>query len=101
MAQIPGPNFIGYKPELMADNWHPVVQPLQATITREKNKGKRTPATQLKPYWRTNYPSYYLSGMRGHLQHQSLHWSKNWPNLPKGPGVPVKVVPAAMTIIQL
>ena len=58
MAQIPGPNFIGYKPELMADNWHPVVQPLQATITREKNKGKRTPATQLKPYWRTNYPSY-------------------------------------------
>ena len=58
MAQIPGPNFIGYKPELMADNWHPAVQPLQATITREKNKGKRTPATQLKPYWRTNYPSY-------------------------------------------
>ena len=58
MAQIPGPNFIGYKPELMADNWHPVSQPLKPTITRDKGKGKRTPASQLKPYWRTNYPTY-------------------------------------------
>ena len=57
-AQIPGPNFIGYKPELMADNWHPVSQPLKPTITRDKGKGKRTPASQLKPYWRTNYPTY-------------------------------------------
>ena len=58
MAQIPGPNFIGYKPELMADNWHPVSQPLKPTVTRDKGKGKRTPVSQLKPYWRTNYPSY-------------------------------------------
>ena len=58
MAQIPGPNFIGYRPELMADIWHPATQPLQPTITRDKGKGKRTPASQLKPYWRTNYPTY-------------------------------------------
>ena len=58
MAQIPGPNFIGYKPELMADNWHPVSQPLQPTVTRVKGKKKRTPVSQLKPYWRTNYPTY-------------------------------------------
>ena len=58
MAQIPGPNFIGYKPELMADNWHPATQPPQAGTARGKGKGKRTPASQLKPYWRTNYPTY-------------------------------------------
>ena len=58
MAHIPGPNFIGYKPELMADNWHPAQQPPQAETTRNKGKAKRTAATQLKPYWRTNYPTY-------------------------------------------
>ena len=58
MAQIPGPNFIGYKPELMADNWHPSTQPPQAEVARGKGKGRRTPASQLKPYWRTNYPTY-------------------------------------------
>ena len=58
MAQIPGPNFIGYKPELMADNWHPATQPPQAETARGKGKGKRTPASHLKPYWRTNYPTY-------------------------------------------
>ena len=58
MAQIPGPNFIGYKPELMADNWHPATQPPQAEVARGKGKGRRTPASQLKPYWRTNYPIY-------------------------------------------
>ena len=58
MAQIPGPNFIGYKPELMADNWHPAAQPPQAEVARGKGKGRRTPASQLKPYWRTNYPTY-------------------------------------------
>ena len=57
MAHIPGPYFIGYKPELMADNWHPTQEPPQAE-TRNKGKGKRTPATKLKPYWRTNYPTY-------------------------------------------
>ena len=58
MAHIPGPNFIGYKPELMADNWHPAAQPTQAETTKNKGKGKRTAATQLKPFWRTNYPTY-------------------------------------------
>ena len=58
MAHIPGPNFIGYKPELMTDNWNPTAQPPQAEAARGKGKGRRTPATQLKPYWRTNYPSY-------------------------------------------
>ena len=58
MAQIPGPNFIGYRPELMADNWHPATQPPQAEVARGKGKGKMTPASQLKPYWRTNYPTY-------------------------------------------
>ena len=58
MAHIPGPNFIGYKPELMADNWHPAAQPPQAEVAAGRGKGRRTPATQLKPYWRTNYPSY-------------------------------------------
>ena len=36
MAHIPGPNFIGYKPELMADSWHPVQQPPRP----ETSKGK-------------------------------------------------------------
>ena len=58
MAHIPGPNFIGYKPEWMADNWHPVQQPPKPETSRNKGKGKRTAATQLKPYWRTNYPTY-------------------------------------------
>ena len=58
MAHIPGPNFIGYKPELMADDWHPVPAPSQSELSRNKGRGKRTAATQLKPYWRTNYPSY-------------------------------------------
>ena len=58
MAHIPGPNFIGYKPELMADDWHPVPAPPQPEPSRNKGKGKRTAATQLKPYWRTNYPTY-------------------------------------------
>ena len=58
MAHIPGPNFIGYKPELMADDWHPVPVPPQPELSRKKGKGKRTAATQLKPYWRTNYPTY-------------------------------------------
>ena len=58
MAHIPGPNFIGYKPELMADSWHPVQQPPRPETSRNKGKGRRTAATQLKPYWRTNYPSY-------------------------------------------
>ena len=42
----------------MADNWHPVQQPPQPETARNKGKGKRTAATQLKPYWRTNYPTY-------------------------------------------
>ena len=58
MAHIPGPNFIGYKPELMADDWHPVPAPPQPEPSRNKGKGKRIAATQLKPYWRTNYPIY-------------------------------------------
>ena len=58
MAHIPGPNFIEYKPELMADDWHPVPAPPQSEPSRNKGKRKRTAATQLKPYWRTNYPSY-------------------------------------------
>ena len=58
MVHIPGPNFIGYKPELMADDWHPVPAPPQPELSRKKGKGKRTAATQLKPYWRTNYPTY-------------------------------------------
>ena len=58
MAHIPGPNFIGYKPELMADDWHPVPAPSQSELSRNKGRGKRTAATQLKPYWRTNYPTY-------------------------------------------
>ena len=58
MAHIPGPNFIGYKPELMADDWHPVQSPPQHETSRNKGKGKRTAATMLKPFWRTNYPSY-------------------------------------------
>ena len=58
MAHIPGPNFIGYKPKLMADNWHPAAHPPQAEAVRSKDKGKRTAATQLKPYWRTNYSTY-------------------------------------------
>ena len=58
MAHIPGPNFIGYKPELMADDWHPVPAPPQSEPSRNKGKGKRTAATKLKPYWRTNYPTY-------------------------------------------
>ena len=58
MAHIPGPIFIGYKPELMADDWHPVQSPPQPETSRNKGKGKRTPATMLKPFWRTNYPSY-------------------------------------------
>ena len=58
MAHIPGPNFIGYKPELMADDWHPVQAPPQPESSRNKGKGKRTAATKLKPYWRTNYPTY-------------------------------------------
>ena len=58
MAHIPGPNFIGYKPELMADDWHPVQSPPQPETSRNKGKGKRTAATMLKPFWRTNYPSY-------------------------------------------
>ena len=52
MAHIPGPNFIGYKPGLMADSWHPVQDP------GSKGKERRTPASKLKPYWRTNYPTY-------------------------------------------
>ena len=36
MAQIPGPNFIGYKPELMADNWHPGTQPPQADSSQRQ-----------------------------------------------------------------
>ena len=58
MAHIPGPNFIGYKPELMAADWHPVPAPPQPELSRKKDKGKRIAATQLKPYWRTNYPTY-------------------------------------------
>ena len=58
MAHIPGPNFIGYKPELMADDWHQVQAPPQPEPSRNKGKGKRTAATMFKPYWRTNYPSY-------------------------------------------
>ena len=58
MAHILGPNFIGYKPELMAYNWYPAAQPPQAEVAGVKGKGRRTPATKLKPYWRTNYPSY-------------------------------------------
>ena len=58
MAHIPGPNFIGYKPELMANTWHPAEQPPQAVAAQNKGKGKRTASTQLKPYWRTNYPTY-------------------------------------------
>ena len=58
MAHIPWPNFIGYKPELMADNWHPAEQPPQAETARMKGKGKRTAATQWAPIWRTNYPTY-------------------------------------------
>ena len=58
MTHIPGPNFIGYKPELMADDWHPVPAPPQPELSRNKGKGKRIAATQLKPYWRTNYPTY-------------------------------------------
>ena len=58
MAHIPGPNFIGYKPELMADNWHPAAQPPLAETPKTKGKGKRTATTQLRPYWRTNYPTY-------------------------------------------
>ena len=57
MSPIPGPNFIGYKPELMADNWHPAAQPPLAETPKTKGKGKRTTATQLRPYWRTNYPT--------------------------------------------
>ena len=60
MAHIPGPNFIGYKPELMADDWHPVPAPSQPELSRKKDKGKRIAATQLKPYWRTNYPTYSM-----------------------------------------
>ena len=56
MAQIPGPNYVGYKPERLRDNWHLVPSPPQAT--RDQGRGRRTAATQLKPYWRTNYPSY-------------------------------------------
>ena len=58
MAHIPGPNFIGYKPELMADDWHPVPAPPQLEPSRNKGKGRRTAATKLKPYWRTNYPTF-------------------------------------------
>ena len=58
MAHIPGPNFIGYKPELMANTWHPVDQPPLAITAKNKGRGKRVAATQLKPYWRTNYPTY-------------------------------------------
>ena len=42
----------------MADDWHPVPAPPQPEPSRNKGKGKRTAATQLKPYWRTNYPTY-------------------------------------------
>ena len=42
----------------MADDWHPVPAPPQHEPSRNKGKGKRTAATQLKPYWRTNYPTY-------------------------------------------
>ena len=41
MAHIPGPNFIGYKPELMADDWHPVPAPPQPELSRKKGKGKK------------------------------------------------------------
>ena len=58
MSHIPGPNFIGYKSELMADNWHPVAQPTQAETNENKDKGKRTAATQLRSFWGTNYPTY-------------------------------------------
>ena len=57
-GSYPWPNFIGYKPELMADDWHPVPAPPQPELSRKKDKGKRIAATQLKPYWRTNYPTY-------------------------------------------
>ena len=33
-------------------------QPPRPETSRNKGKGRRTAATQLKPYWRTNYPSY-------------------------------------------
>ena len=42
----------------MADDWHPVPSPPQPEPSKNKGKGKRTAATQLKPYWRTNYPTY-------------------------------------------
>ena len=57
MVHITGPNYLGYKPELLADNWHPVDQPPQAETTRMNGKGKRVADTQLNPIWRTNYPN--------------------------------------------
>ena len=56
MAHTPGPNYVGYKPERLRDNWHPVPSPPPAT--KDQGRGRRIAATQLKPYWRTNYPSY-------------------------------------------
>ena len=32
--------------------------PPQPELSRNRGKGKRVAATQLKPYWRTNYPTY-------------------------------------------
>ena len=59
MAHIPGPNFIGYKPELMADSWHPVQQPPRPETSREQRQGKKNCChPMLKPFWRTNYPTY-------------------------------------------
>ena len=89
MAHIPGPNFIGYKPELMTNNWHPTAQPPQAEAARGKSKGRRTSATQLKPYWRTNYPSYSV-------------WDEGTPatSIPSLVKELAKAVPVAVTIIQ-
>ena len=58
MAHIPGPNFVGYKPDLMATKWHPAEQPPRAEESKKKGRGKRTAATQWAPLWRTNYPTY-------------------------------------------
>ena len=72
MAHIPGPNFVGYKPELMATKWHPTEQPPQAKKRpriRAEEKVLLLPKGPLSG-GPTTQPM--LFGIRGPLPHPSL-----------------------------
>ena len=73
---------------------------LSSYNNQRKEQRKKDPCHSVEALLEDQLPLILCLGWKGHLQHQSLLWSKNLPNLLKGPGVLVKAVPAAVTIIQ-